>query len=78
MTQMITNYLSRLATLKQISVPVEEPVRHFDPTFCDVSVAPVFTIVSVVLLAVGMLCFVHNARNPRLMGGRRSGFLCRE
>jgi hypothetical protein len=65
MTQMITNYLSCLVTLKQISVPVEEPVRHFDPTFCGVSVAPGFTIVSVVLLAVGMLCFVHNARDPK-------------
>ena len=65
MTQMITNYLSSLATLKQISVPVEEPVRHFDPTLCGVSVAPGFTIVSVVLLAVGMLCFVHNEKSPK-------------
>ncbi|MGP5115251.1 hypothetical protein ACTXJJ_11845 [Corynebacterium casei] len=65
MTQMITNYLSHLATLKQILVPVEEAVRRFDPTFCDVSVAPILTIVSAVLLAVGILCFVHNARNPK-------------
>lgn len=65
MTQMITNYLSRLAAMKQISVPVEEPVRHFAPTFCDVSAAPILTIVSAVLLAVGILCFVHNARNPK-------------
>lgn len=65
MTQMITNYLSSLATLKQISVPVEEPVRRFDPTFCDASVAPILTIVSVVLLAVGMLCFVHNEKSPK-------------
>ena len=65
MTQMITNYLSCLVTLKQISVPVEEPVRHFDPTLCGVSVAPILTIVSVVLLAVGMLCFVHNEKSPK-------------
>ncbi len=65
MTQMITNYLSCLVTLKQISVPVEEPVRRFDPTFCDASVAPILTIVSVVLLAVGMLCFVHNEKSPK-------------
>lgn len=75
MTQMITNYLSSLATLKQISVPVEEPVRHFDPTFCGVSVAPGFTIVSVVLLAVGMLCFVHNVRDPKADGWPTKWFL---
>ena len=75
MTQMITNYLSSLATLKQISVPVEEPVRRFDPTFCDASVAPGFTIVSVVLLAVGMLCFVHNARDPKADGWLTKRFL---
>ncbi|MGP5138080.1 hypothetical protein ACTXKQ_14020 [Corynebacterium variabile] len=72
---MITNYLSSLATLKQISVPVEEPVRHFDPTLCGVSVAPVFTIVSVVLLAVGMLCFIHNARDPKADGWPTKRFL---
>ena len=65
MTQMITNYLSCLATLKQISVPAEETVRRFDPTLCGVSVAPILTIVSVVLLAVGILCFVHNTRDPK-------------
>lgn len=65
MTQMITNYLSCLVTLKQISVPAEETVRRFDPTFCDASVAPIHTIVSVVLLAVGMLCFVHNEKSPK-------------
>lgn len=75
MTQMITNYLSSLATLKQISVPAEEPVRHFDPTLCGVSVAPGFTIVSVVLLAVGMLCFVHNARDPKADGWPTKWFL---
>lgn len=75
MTQMITNYLSSLATLKQISVPAEETVRRFDPTLCGVSVAPVFTIVSVVLLAVGMLCFVHNTRDPKADGWPTKRFL---
>ncbi|HAF72086.1 MAG TPA: hypothetical protein DCL06_03325 [Corynebacterium variabile] len=72
---MITNYLSSLATLKQISVPAEETVRRFDPTFCDASVAPILTIVSVVLLAVGMLCFVHNARDPKADGWPTKRFL---
>ena len=75
MTQMITNYLSSLATLKQISVPAEEPVRRFDPTLCGVSVAPILTIVSVVLLAVGMLCFVHNTRDPKADGWPTKRFL---
>lgn len=78
MTQMITNYLSCLVTLKQISVPAEETVRRFDPTFCDASVAPILTIVSVVLLAVGMLSSSITRSLRRLMCGRRSGFLCRE
>lgn len=75
MTQMITNYLSCLVTLKQISVPAEETVRRFDPTFCDASVAPILTIVSVVLLAVGMFCFVHNARDPKADGWPTKWFL---
>lgn len=62
MTQMITNYLSHLATLKQISVPVEEPVRRFDLTLCGVSVIPILNIVAVVLITLGLLCLVHNAR----------------
>jgi len=65
MTQMITNYLSHLATLKQISVPVEETARRFDPTLCGVSVMPILNIVGAVLIAVGMLCLVHNVLSQK-------------
>lgn len=75
MTQIITNYPFHLFPLKQVSVPLEATVQHFDPTLCGVSVAPVFTIVSVVLLAVGMLCFVHNARDPKAAGWPTKRFL---
>ena len=75
MPPMLARSLSSLATLKQISGPAEEPVRHSDPTLCGVSVAPGFTIVSVVLLAVGMLCFVHNARDPKADGWPTKRFL---
>lgn len=57
--------VSLLATLKQISVPVEETVRCFDPTLCGVSVTPILNIVAVVLIALGLLCLVHNARVPK-------------
>ena len=61
MTQIITNYPFHLFPLKQVSVPLEATVQHFDPTLCGVSVTPTLNIVSTVLLAIGMLCRVHNA-----------------